>query len=279
MTTKYFIEKGNTYCKTFKILEQYEKGLMNEEISEITGFSSKCVTSLLNRVGLKSNKYPIIDYDEKLEQFLIGSFLGDGCYSKLTGRAKNSRLAFTHSIKQLDFLQHKKEILLEYNLLPVGAENKNLKRSEYFHKIRDKKYSVITLKSITHPIFTKIRDEGYPNNTKNAYPEFTSKINSLGLANWYMDDGNVTFNGFHLNTQGFTREDTSILIDILHSNFNLKCTTNKVNVIYISTKSKHDFLDLIVPHIIPYFQYKLHTYYDRLSINSVNSGNILLGQS
>jgi hypothetical protein len=77
-----------------------------------------------------------------------------------------------------------------------------------------------------------------------------------------MDDGTKMSgsNGLVLCTESFTLEEHYILIKVLKVNFNLDCNIQESSRyrIYIQSKSRNKLLDLVKPHILPHFYYKLN---------------------
>ena len=92
------------------------------------------------------------------------------------------------------------------------------------------------------------------------------------LAVWFMDDGTLDYRfkdhcAFHLCTNCFTKEETQRLIDALYSNFGIiaslhytLCRGKRHTRIYIGAKGRDRFVDLISPHILDCFKYKLPAY-------------------
>lgn len=75
-----------------------------------------------------------------------------------------------------------------------------------------------------------------------------------------MDDGAFAVSGFYFHTKGFTFKDVYTLAAILHYNFGLVCTVQNhkgMPVLYITAQSMPRFLDLVKPHFLPGFMYKL----------------------
>lgn len=94
----------------------------------------------------------------------------------------------------------------------------------------------------------------------------------LGLAVWFMDDGTLDYRlkdhcAFHLCTNCFTREETQRLIDVLYSNFGIisslhytLCRGKRHSRIYIGARGRDRFIELVSPHILDCFKYKLPAY-------------------
>jgi hypothetical protein len=82
-----------------------------------------------------------------------------------------------------------------------------------------------------------------------------------------MDDGQLVKNGgITLCTDNYTLDEVDLMIKALMDRYNLKCSihykkgkSERVYYrIYIGKKSFDELKPLILPHVIPSFQYKLH---------------------
>lgn len=237
------------------ILKLTRQGLTVKEISNKTNFSSRSIRSICFKYNIVINKFSRIEMTDELEQFLIGSLLGDGTFHSITGLSKNSRLCFGHCLKQKEYITWKYLFLSKYNLeTPISV---------YTHKSNryiSGECSIITLRSIAHPIFTDYRKKYYDNGNKRVKYDLVKKLKPFGLAVWFMDDGNVTNYGFELNTQSFKQEEIEFLQKVLHDSFNLKTTWTKSGAIYILSQSREDFINIIKPYIIKSMNYKLIPY-------------------
>jgi len=87
-------------------------------------------------------------------------------------------------------------------------------------------------------------------------------LTNRSLAYWFMDDGSRVsekVKSMRLCTDSFKQEE--VLINILYTKFNLKCSPIKDGLkyrIYISSKSYSDLIEILGPYIIPSMKYKLY---------------------
>lgn len=72
-----------------------------------------------------------------------------------------------------------------------------------------------------------------------------------------MDDGNKTKYSYVFNTQSFNLNERNFLIKLLKRKFNIKCSLQKDNSIYIFSESSIFFYNLIFPYILESMKYKL----------------------
>lgn len=250
--------------KKEKILELTLQGKTVEEISTIVESSKNVIRTVINRNGLKVNRYKSIMEDGELIQFLMGTLLGDGSIQKFDPRFLNSNLSIAHGNKQKEYVEWKFNFLKQYSLAPNKISHNIIKDS----RMKFGEFEEYRFKSLVHPIFTKYRTIFYPNGKK-IVPKIITNLTELGLAIWYMDDGSVTTYSFELSTHGFTKEDVKFLIEVLKRNFNLDCTSvldkrSNGYKIYILSSSREHFIKLVSPYILQSFKYKLIPYYNRV---------------
>lgn len=206
----------------------------------------------------KNRKYEIIKEDNKLKQFMLGSMLGDGSIAKLGKNSRQYRMTLGHSEKQLSYLKWKVDLLKEYKL-STGTITKVVSKS-----IRYKTGECISYhtKSRTNPYFESYRKEFYT--TKKVVSDLVKNIDSFGLAIWFMDDGWLSFDKirnrkiYWLSTDSFNKSDLDKLIIIMKDNFDLTFTINYGKILRLSEKDNDKFKSLIINHILPNFNYKLH---------------------
>jgi hypothetical protein len=77
-----------------------------------------------------------------------------------------------------------------------------------------------------------------------------------------MDDGSKSHRALYLNTQQFDLEDQLRLIQILSEQFGIHATLNRDKTyhrIRIAVRSVDRFIELIRPHLLSSFEYKLPT--------------------
>jgi len=92
-------------------------------------------------------------------------------------------------------------------------------------------------------------------------------ISPLTLAVWYMDDGSRKpyGKGAFLHTQSFSLEDQRKLIKVLKKNFSIIAKLSSAGLwkgkrlfrLYITAGSFLNFRNLVLPYILPTFEYKV----------------------
>lgn len=236
------------------ILEYHLKGLTNKQIEDVTNFSSRQITGFLNRKGLKANKYEIINVSDEFKQILIGSYLGDGCFTKIEDLGINSRFSIAHSIKQKAYFKLKWDYFNEHKLAGKIAENR-----VFSDRYKEGYYDEIRFKSKTHPIFTEIREKGYSETKKKLNIELVKDINNLGLAIWYMDDGAVNLSSCNIACDKFTELEKYMLRDLISEKFKIELNVT-ASTLYVPQKQFSEFKELVKPFVIESMLYKLEPY-------------------
>lgn len=278
---KYLTEKGletNTkFVKSTdieihnKIKELVELGKTNFEISQILNISTVTALKYTNQFGLETNSTKIKPLNKKeihltdiQLEVLYGSLLGDMC---LSDGWKNVRPYISQGGEQELYFDHKCEIF-------DGLLGKISKTPRY-DKRTDKWYNKYAVRLLANPVYTKLKEELYPNHTKTVSIEWLNKITPRGLAFWFMDDG--SYNG-SIATNSFTYNEHLLIQEWFLNKYNIKATIQNVKgdfgpqyLIYILAESRLDFEKLIFPFMIPSMYYKLK----KLDPNSVNCGELL----
>lgn len=218
----------------------------------------KCGCPPRSRKGLSALKKarPRMDVDltNKQRQVLVGSLLGDGTLSdpKRCGPDSftQSYLRILHSNAQKEYLRWKHSLMspYAYSIKEILVED----------GIR------VYFQTPAHKVFTKFRQDWYPQGTKIVYLPDLHNLDSLGLAVWFMDDGvrGITRGseyGF-LCTDSFTDEEQKEISAFLMWSFGIHTSivrhgNNKR--IKILNAGFPQLRKTIAPHIIPSMSYKL----------------------
>lgn len=152
--------------------------------------------------------FTLNDLDNVTLQILLGSMLGDGSCNKQSENLKNHRFYEGHGLKQTNYVKWKAD-----------------KLSLFKPRIcfRKKSTEMVTL---THPIFTSIRNKFYlPNKgRKSIIPlKLLDKLDFLGFMIWYLDDGNLKKSSWcmSIGAKGWDHEGLINLVQMLNDKFNL----------------------------------------------------------
>ena len=144
------------------------------------------------------------------EQVLLGTLLGDA--SAYPNKKENcyNGVDMQHSLKQKDYVDYKKKLLGDLSNTARAYTCKNSYGKE--------KYG---LNTIIDKRTQQIYEICYIDEKKTVTKEWLDKLNTLGLAIWYMDDGSLHKNirseiaTFHV--EGYTIAEQKIIHDFLNS--------------------------------------------------------------
>jgi len=206
----------------------------------------------------------------EVDQIIIGSLLGDGCIIKKS----NGMFTINHSLVQKDYVMHKYELLKKYGLEMKIRECAERKFDSYIkgRKIKDNGY--IRIESQVNISFNIYREEWYKH--KKIVPDSVYRLNPLGLAIWFMDDGSSNMSSYYLSTNGFDYEYVEKLVKVLYDNFGIHASIHKNKdkfVIYIQVKSRELFTETIKEYLCDSMLRKI---YDKTKfIGYVKRGELL----
>lgn len=152
-------------------------------------------TGARNRLLLDNDKLCKLDQSLTLEnltnseyQILLGCLLGDGCIKRNGSGGKNR-----DKWKMRNFIFYCCHLgpQMDYNEWKANALSRLLTKTRRSITKAGKDRS--ELWTVSHPMFTKLRDLFYPTrhkSTKTTIPaEAIEKMDTLGLLIWYLDDG------------------------------------------------------------------------------------------
>lgn len=192
---------------------------------------------------------------KRQREIVIGLLLGDGFLQK-TGK-KNARLRLEHSSGQKEYIYWKHQMLK--NLMQ--SKPKFIKR---FNPHWKKHYTYYRCQSHASPEFGKLKKVFYRGLCKCIPKDISKLLNSyLSLAVWYMDDGYLYHRDrsatIYLNN--YSRQELKNLAVALEINFGLqpklKIKKKKYPCFYFNVEQTKRLIEIIRPHIIPCFSYKL----------------------
>ena len=209
------------------------------------------------------SKYTI---EYPLNEIIIGLLLGDGHIQK----RKNSRFIYAQSSLRVHHLNYFKHVFALFK--PYLSKDFIFKDRSFIDKRTNKTYSSVSFATLTLPCFNQYRDLFYDSNNKKIVPASIENIlTPIGLAYWIMDDGSIQNSGLHLNTYGFTLEDTIKLKTAIENMFAidegmqtkpLKCSIHKHkkgNRIYIWGESMEFLRNKISRYMHKDMMYKINS--------------------
>ena len=195
----------------------------------------------------------MVKISEKQKSIIVGTLLGDGYIYK--DKYGGCRLEIKHSNSQKDYV-----FWLHNNLNNICPGIPKQRKDNFQWKFNTESNNDLI------EIYNLFYGSGFK-----KIPENISDIltNVISLAVWFMDDGSIDYRpkshyAFKINTNAFRLEECKILSETLYRNFvivssvnNTLCRGKRYPGVYIGKKGRDRFLELIRPHIIPCFKYKL----------------------
>ncbi len=215
-----------------------------------------------NKLNIKDAAYVMMAEelltDDQL-QVLYGGALGDSFI------APDGYLHIRHTTKQEAYLRFKADVfrnLFTDKSISVGR-----------HEAWNKQHEHISFNTRSSPGIMEARNLCYPNGAKQVSQEWLDKIDALGLAIWYQDDGCLSkVKGYNkqkvvLCTEGFNKKSVYMIADWLRNKWQLQCSIYRGNKkygrrdmgwqIHLSKEASSRFLKLVAPYIVKSMQYKL----------------------
>lgn len=203
--------------------------------------------------------------DENAEQILLGSILGDGCIS-IPRLGKNAFFREEHTTKQETYLIWKVNFIKGYFKI-------NTRKFERHNQ----KFICITTNCSS--LLTNLYNLFYKNKVKLVNRKILDKINELGLAVWYCDDGNyrLRFGSCLISTSCFTLKENEEIRKWLKDRWTLDCAirvlkrnNNKYFYLEFDVENANKFLLIIRNYVLSMpscVWYKLgHIHEDNLPI-------------
>ena len=198
-------------------------------------------------------------------QVMLGGLLGDLCIIRRKP-THNAYIAITHSMKQIEYVEWKYNILKNIAVSPPVP---------YVVRVMGKEYNTVELHTRRLPCITEIYNlMGAREITHRWLDEITEPI---AIAVWYMDDGCCykIKNGYAMefSTGHRNQNELDLLTSWMHDVFGLDGVKSYIpptrptaTVLKIHRKQDaRKFEEIIRPYIIPSMQYKLPTF--RLGIS------------
>jgi len=178
---------------------------------------------------------------EVQHSLVVGSLLGDGSMRCKT----HALLEINHSANQRGYVDWKYQQLVELVATPPSLRQGNGGRVAYRFVTR------------SHPLLTPYYELFYELKRKRV-PEL--ELSPLSLAVWFMDDGSRSRSAVYLNTQQFGRDAQWRLVELLQRQWGITASLNRdksYHRIRIAVGSMPQFIELVEPHLLPEFRYKL----------------------
>ena len=236
-----------------------------------------------SQTAINHHRTPVLCPEQ--EQLIYGSLLGDACLnyqvirSNKTGKPLETyKLCFAHSDKHLDYLIWKMDFLgcgIKSNHgLKIGARTSG-HGSTMRHFAFSHTPTLKVIASLCHDA----------NHNKRLSAEWVDKLDWLGLAFWYMDDGTLALRddggrSIRFCTNSFSNPELDLLQEMLWCKFHLHSTRQSSGgkpgqqLICIHTQDDVDhFLDIMSGFVVPSMEHKVRYsgIYDERKSNGIRN--------
>jgi hypothetical protein len=194
-------------------------------------------------------------YTKKQLSIIIASWLGDGYITKYIPKRKNAYLEISHGERQFGYLQWKMDLFKQFGFFVNGPYQ--VKRTVRVINVIDKN------------LFNTLRGTFYNQGKRKLKLKWLKKLDALGLAIWFMDDGSLTKRGnsyySSLHTNSFRKKDVEKIIKFFSKywkvNGKLRVVKGKNrNETYFITFNRletNKLFDIIEPYIYKDLLYKV----------------------
>lgn len=206
----------------------------------------------------------------ELNGAILGTLMGDMCIirPKTNGKyRRNARFQMTHSDKQKEYLEFKRDIL---NLHPL-IKSKITERNTYL-KQTNKIYHQWQYTSNHNTYATQMHNKIYKDGTKIINKDILNSITDLGLFLWYLDDGYLNIRYYKntnkikeyrmfLYTNSFTLDEVKLIKSWFESKYDISPNINKKGngyILYFNSSKTRKFMEIIEPfyNLVPCLNYK-----------------------
>ena len=201
-----------------------------------------------------------VTFSPEQEQIVIGSVLGDGHLYRPNTPKCNSGFKVSHVDREYSYWKYD-------CLKSTGLFNPPTPRRR-----RDKETSWL-IQSRRDPFFTSLRAIFYPEGKKVVTVDLLERLTTLGMAVWYMDDGNlslrhtahswVSLRGYprvSLATCDFTYQENEVIRDWFRKKYNLHfhINLNPYPLLRLNpNKEVNEFVSLVEQYVIPCMRRKV----------------------
>ena len=190
----------------------------------------------------------VVDLSPQQRAVLIGTVLGDGCLAK---HGRHHRLHVKHKLAHRALAEFKREVFSDFVTMPLH---------EFDQRLGGKRFPCVQFASRTNPVFSRWHNRFYKDGRKIVPLDIASLLCPLTVAVWLMDDGAADYAGVTFQTHSFLLEEVELLITALRERFDLATGSRRNKsgwVIYVPAASVKTLSDLVSPHLLEGFGYKL----------------------
>lgn len=189
-------------------------------------------------------------------KFIKWSVLGDGCVAYGTHNT-DAHFSISRSEQHTDYLD-----VIEGKLTKIP--NVAVARATYVRKDNGK--TVHSLRTNSHPLFTRIRERQYIENRRVVDPHMLTTLDWEALAFLYQDDGSLCYNNrgypiVRLSTCAYSYFEQQALRRAAVEKLGIVLNVNKASrglyQLNLATKDHDAFFEGVRPYVVSSYLYKL----------------------
>lgn len=192
----------------------------------------------------------------ELSKFVKWSVAGDGYVGRSTHNI-DANYSLTRLDKYKDYVDLIAAKLDSFGLFKVSV-------NEFVRKDTGK--VTYTVRTGSHPLFSRVRDRQYINGHRVIDPHMLTTLDWEALAFLYQDDGSLCYNNqqrpvVRLSTCAYSFFEQQALRQAFKERFDLTFNVNKASKglfqLNLATKDMPKFFDGIAPYVVQSYNYKL----------------------
>jgi hypothetical protein len=192
---------------------------------------------------------PSIGISYEIEQFLLGSLLGDGYFTT----TMPPRFTVSHTSKNSGLIDLAKKLLNKYG---VRLSNTISGFGSAVSRLDTK---------ISHE-FSSISNIVHVAGKKLVTKEWMDQLGPIALAVWYMDDGSLQLGSNNqrpyalLHTNAYNDTECAVMVEMFRVRYGLEASIRKsrdYNYLAFDTESSQRLFSIISPYILSGYKYKL----------------------
>ncbi len=184
-------------------------------------------------------------------QMIYGSLLGDATITLTSGSA---RFVVSHGMKQAEYADYKASILGDF--FKHAEDTKSSKITPFGRHYENHEMRRISSRSLRQLV--QVREMAYPGGCKTISTEWLDRIDEMGLAFWYMDDGSYLkqSQASYIAAMKFADEIDEIC-EWFGRRFGIIARRSANSRIYFNRAATRRLHSLIAPFVPPSMRYKL----------------------
>ena len=185
---------------------------------------------------------------ERQREVLVGTLLGDGCLAK---HGRFHRLHVKHKSAHRTLAELKHEVFRNLVSMPLH---------QFDQKLANKLYPCVQFATRTSAALSEWHSRFYQSRRKIVPMDIATLLTPLALAIWLMDDGAADYAGVTFQTHSFKGSEVELLVAALESEFGLTANSRGNRggrIIYVQNRSLDRLREVVSPHLLPEFDYKL----------------------